>query len=88
MGTLNKEHSGLTRAKQPMPAFVKDALAERGLMAAYNARPAYQRNDYLDWITRAKREETKQRRLSQMLMELEAGGVYMNMKHAPSAKKP
>ncbi|HSG43712.1 MAG TPA: YdeI/OmpD-associated family protein [Anaerolineales bacterium] len=27
---------------------------------AYNARPPYQRNDYIGWITRAKREETKQ----------------------------
>lgn len=85
---MNKEHSALKRAKQPMPAFIKDALIERGLMDAYKARPAYQRNDYLGWIARAKREDTKQRRLSQMLTELELGGVYMNMKHAPSAKKP
>ena len=69
-----------------MPAFVKKALNERGLMAAYNARPAYQRNDYLGWIARAKREDTKHRRLCQMLDELEMGGVYMNMKHLPSAK--
>lgn len=85
---MSKEHSELKRARQPMPAFVKNALAERGLMAAYNARPAYQRNDYLGWIARARRADTKQRRLCQMLDELELGGVYMNMKHAPSAKKP
>lgn len=85
---MSKERSGLKRAKQPMPAFVKNALTERGLMAAYDARPAYQRNDYLGWIARARREDTKQRRLCQMLDELELGGVYMNMKHTPSAKKP
>jgi hypothetical protein len=28
-------------------------------MAAYNERLAYQRNDYLAWIARAKREETR-----------------------------
>jgi uncharacterized protein YdeI (YjbR/CyaY-like superfamily) len=48
-------------------------------MAAYDARPAYQRNDYLGWIAQAKREETKAKRLAQMLDELERGGVYMNM---------
>ncbi|HET20150.1 MAG TPA: hypothetical protein ENO16_06040 [Chromatiales bacterium] len=83
---MSKELSGLKRAKQPMPAFVQKALNERGLMAAYHARPAYQRNDYLGWIARAKKEDTKQRRLGQMLDELEVGGVYMNMKHPPSAK--
>jgi hypothetical protein len=38
--------------------------------------PDYQRNDYLSWITRAKREETQQKRLEQMLDELERGHVY------------
>ena len=69
-----------------MPGFVRDALKERGLMAAYQARPAYQQNDYLGWINRAQREETKQKRLRQMLDELEVGGVYMKMKHAASKK--
>jgi len=70
----------LTRPLQPMPDFVRTALAERGLMARYEERPAYQRNDYLGWISRAKREETRFKRLQQMLDELEAGGVYMRMK--------
>ncbi|MDD3517478.1 MAG: YdeI/OmpD-associated family protein [Chromatiales bacterium] len=69
-----------------MPDFVRHALKARGLMQAYAQRPAYQRNDYLGWIERAKRQETKDKRLRQMLDELEAGGVYMNMRHAPSAK--
>jgi hypothetical protein len=40
----------LKRPLHPMPAFVRDALEEDGLMASYDARPAYQRNDYLRWI--------------------------------------
>ncbi len=68
------------RAREEMPDFVRAALEERGLMAAYAARPPYQRNDYLLWINKVKREETKQKHLAQMLDELEAGGVYMNMR--------
>jgi len=56
-------------------------------MGVYKDRPAYQQNDYIGWISRAKRQETKDKRLSQMLDELEAGGIYMNMKHTASAKK-
>ncbi len=70
-----------------MPGFVKEALEERGLMADYSARPAYQQNDYLGWINSAKLKETKEKRLHQMLDELEEGGVYMNMVHLPSRKK-
>lgn len=66
-----------------MPAFVRRALSERGLLARYRERPPYQRNDYLGWIAMAVREETKQKRLAQMLDELERGGVYMKMKWPP-----
>jgi uncharacterized protein YdeI (YjbR/CyaY-like superfamily) len=69
-----------------MPGCVRKALEERSLMEAYKDRPAYQRNDYIGWITRAKRLETKEKRLQQMLDELEEGGVYMKMKHPPSTK--
>lgn len=68
------------RKREEMPQFVREALEERGLMAAYEARPAYQRNDYLLWINKFKGEETKRRHLAQMLDELEAGGVYMKMR--------
>ena len=34
----------------------------------------------LMWINNAKREDTKHKRLAQMLDELENGGVYMKMK--------
>jgi uncharacterized protein YdeI (YjbR/CyaY-like superfamily) len=49
-------------------------------MERYLARPPYQRNDYLGWITRAVRSETKAKRLEQMLTELRQGRVYMRMK--------
>jgi uncharacterized protein YdeI (YjbR/CyaY-like superfamily) len=58
---------------------VRKALTERELMATYRRRPAYQQNDYLSWINRAKRDETKQRRLGQMLAELTRGDRYMKM---------
>jgi uncharacterized protein YdeI (YjbR/CyaY-like superfamily) len=78
-----KNKGGLKRARNPMPRFVRCALEERDLMGQYRARPPYQRNDYLGWITRAKRDETQQRRLDQMLDELERGDVYMNMSWRP-----
>ncbi|MDJ0770425.1 MAG: YdeI/OmpD-associated family protein [Ilumatobacter sp.] len=74
------------RARQPMPPDVLAELEARDLVEDYRARPAYQQNDYLGWIERAKRPETRRKRLDQMLDELEAGGVYMKMDHPPSAK--
>ncbi len=67
------------RPRHPMPDFVREALEEHELVEAYEARPPYQRNDYLGWISRAKREDTRQRRLAQMLDELRRGDVYMKM---------
>jgi len=67
------------RPREDMPAAVADALSRRGLKSAYDARPAYQRNDYLLWIRQAKREDTRRRRLEQMLTELEQGDRYMRM---------
>lgn len=62
-----------------MPTFMQEALALRGLTDAYAARPPYQRNDYIGWIMRAKLPATQQKRLAQMLDELDAGDRYMNM---------
>lgn len=70
----------LKRILNPMPEDIRAALEAVGLMAAYEARPAYQRNDYLGWIARAKRPETRRKRLDQMLDELRRGGVYMRMR--------
>jgi len=69
----------LKRPAQPMPAFVKEALASAGLAARYRERPPYQRNDYLMWINQAKLSSTKQKRLDQMLAELRSGDAYMGM---------
>jgi len=66
-----------------MPSFVMDALLENKLLEAYRQRPAYQQNDYLGWISRAKLEPTRQRRLSQMLDELARGDRYMKMAYRP-----
>ena len=63
----------------PMPDDVHEALLERGLAEAYSLRPAYQQNDYIGWISRAKRAETRSKRIAQMLDDLAAGGVYMKM---------
>jgi len=83
---MDAKFSRLKRPKYQMPGFIEQALEERSLMNAYKQRPAYQQNDYIAWILRAKLQETKERRLRQMLDELEAGGIYMKMAH-PSSKK-
>ena len=69
----------MKRPAYPMPDYVTRALDAEDLRAQYDRRPWYQRNDYVAWIDRAKREETRQKRLNQMLDELRAGDVYMKM---------
>lgn len=71
--------SRLTRRVDEMPGSIADALRDLGLEQAYAARPPYQRNDYIGWIVRAKREDTRLKRLRQMLSELQSGTHYMNM---------
>lgn len=83
---METNQAKLKRPLQPMPDFVREALERHDLMKAYHARPAYQQNDYLSWIARAKLEATRQKRLTQMLQELESGGVYMKMAHKGSQK--
>jgi uncharacterized protein YdeI (YjbR/CyaY-like superfamily) len=73
----------LKRDLIPMPTEVRTALERRGLSGAFEARPAFQRNDYLGWIGRARKEETRQKRLDQMLDELEDGDIYMKMRWNP-----
>lgn len=78
-----QDWSKLQRPHHPMPDDVREALEGRGLMDKYRLRPPYQQNDYVGWISRAKRPETRQKRLRQMLDELDKGGVYMKMKWDP-----
>ena len=68
------------RPRYAMPDFIQAALHKHKLMDAYLARPPYQRNDYIGWITRARLTATRQKRLKQMLDELKKGNVYMKMK--------
>jgi uncharacterized protein YdeI (YjbR/CyaY-like superfamily) len=82
-----KDFSKLSRPRYPMPDYVRHALEKNKLMASYQSRPPYQQNDYIGWIDRAKRYETKQKRLAQMLDELLRGDVYMKMSYRPRAHK-
>lgn len=75
--------SATRRPRHPMPDAVRAALEAEGLMAAYQARPPYQRNDYLGWIARGQREATRAKRLRRMLDELAAGDAYMGMAWRP-----
>ena len=77
----------LQRPRYPMPEFIEEALKQSNLMEAYWERPAYQQNDYIGWITRAKRPETVEKRLAQMLDELESGDKYMKMVYHPKNSK-
>lgn len=74
------------RPTYSMPDDVAAALRVGDVDADYAARPHYQRNDYVGWITRAKTEETRRDRIARMVEELKRGGVYMGMEHAPSRK--
>lgn len=71
--------STMKRPLNAMPEDVRAALVERGLVDLYEARPPYQRNDYLGWISQARQEATRVKRLRQMMDELARGDVYMNM---------
>lgn len=75
------DSSRLTRQVYDMPDYVAEALDREALWERYRARPPYQQNDYIGWILRAKREETRQKRLNQMLEELKSGDAYMGMKY-------
>jgi uncharacterized protein YdeI (YjbR/CyaY-like superfamily) len=69
-----------------MPPDVAQAILLAQARADYDERPACQRNDYLRWSRQARTEQTRQRRIAQMVAELRSGGVYMGMAHRPSRK--
>ena len=73
----------MKRPPNPMRDDVRALLEAEGLMDRYEERPWYQRNDYLGWIERSKRADTREKRLRQMLDELRAGDVYMKMAWRP-----
>lgn len=81
------DFSRLKRSLYPITEDIRTALEQRNLMEVFKQRPAYQQNDYIGWIQRSKRPETRAKRLNQMLEELEKGGIYMGMRHSKSEKQ-
>ncbi|NMC55993.1 MAG: YdeI/OmpD-associated family protein [Eubacteriaceae bacterium] len=75
------DFSKLKRELHPMPKDIEDILNSENLMNSYRSRPAYQQNDYLGWITRAKKTQTRTKRINQMICELQDGNLYMGMKY-------
>ena len=71
------------RRRYPMPEDVMAELQREDLTGAYDTRPPYQKNDYIGWITRARRPETRRKRIDQMLEELRSGDAYMGMAYSP-----
>jgi len=79
------EKANLTRKIHPLPSFIDEILRQNNVVTEYKSRPAYQKNDYIGWIMRAKREETQLARIEQMIMELKAGNKYMKMNYDKSS---
>ncbi len=79
----------MTRAVYDIPDDVVRALSEAELWDPYRARPPYQQNEYIGWIVRGKRAETRDKRLHQMLDELLAGDAYMGIPYrtAPRSRE-
>ena len=65
-----------------LPDFVRDELEARGLIEAFGRRSVAQQEHYVRRIVRAVRRETVQKRLDQMLDELE-GDFYMKKPWTP-----
>ncbi|NLG89396.1 MAG: YdeI/OmpD-associated family protein [Clostridiaceae bacterium] len=73
--------SRLKRKINPVPEDIEKRLIKENLMEAYKNRPPYQQNDYLGWILKARRPETREKRIVQMIEELRSGDRYMGMKY-------
>jgi uncharacterized protein YdeI (YjbR/CyaY-like superfamily) len=78
------DRSRLKRRHYIMAGDICAALVRNGLLRAYHDRPSYQQNDYIGWITRAKRDNTRRQRITQMLQELARGDRYMKMAYKAS----
>ena len=61
-----------------MPEEIRAILELEDLRTAYEARPPYQRNDYIGWIERAVRPVTRVRRIDRMLDELRTDGFRVH----------
>ncbi len=83
---MPKKAAAARREIHPMPDYVMKALEHENLFEAYESRPPYQQNDYIGWITGAKRDDTRAARLAQMLDELRNDDRYMKMAYKPRKK--
>ena len=83
---MSKDYSKLKRPKPAMPGFVKKALQKRDLLKAYEKRPDYQQDGYLEWINEVKNQEIITQRLNQMLDELGQGNIFMQEEYKPPKK--
>lgn len=70
-----------TRPIRPMPAALKRVLVQHDLTKNFGDRPPYQRRDYISWVTDAKRQETRDKRLETIVDDLQSGR-YMKMEWA------
>ena len=60
--------------KLRIPRYITDALKRnKKALAAFNAFSPSHQNEYVQWITEAKRDETRSKRISTMLQWLKAG---------------
>jgi uncharacterized protein YdeI (YjbR/CyaY-like superfamily) len=71
------------RKREPLP--VPDDLAaalvkNKKAAAAFNAFARTYRHEYITWVTSAKREETRQRRLAETIAALEQGRKWIDQK--------
>ena len=69
-----------------LPAFIREALESRGLLEAFARRSVAQRDHYVRRILRAVRSATAEKRLEQMLAEVE-GDLYMKRPWRPRAPR-
>ncbi len=60
----------LKRPLAEMPDNLRAELDAADLMRAFKQRPAYQRNDYMHWVARARHPENRRKRINQMIGEL------------------
>jgi len=62
-----------------IPPYIKKVLQREGLLEKYNQQIYTYRKGYAQWIEGAKRQETKDKRMRQMIRELKERKVYMGM---------
>jgi uncharacterized protein YdeI (YjbR/CyaY-like superfamily) len=74
------------RAALPVPAYMAAALkANAKAEKTFNNLSASQRREYVEWVTEAKRDETRQQRLTTAI-EWMAEGKARNWKYAPARR--